>query len=347
MHIKLSVLIVVVLALGACATVTPEVRPELVEKFRHDTMPSEMETHVYVVRGSAFQGGAVGIDLGVNDELVASLSNATHALVKLVSGPNNVYLSQYGQTFFHKTVDDRPGEIVYFYHDYQAGSFEEVRPALGQSLIMQTKRSTSSASRDKAKYYANVLMNPSAMGIKLIKSDSEKEGLMPDSESAILTISRQNVLYKEFELTIWKNYDIAAILSGESLAQIRLTPGDHTLYTYMNGFSPLKIEVEAGKEYFVALDIDKVDGTIGTPWKYVANWKAFDANNYSSFYGTHLQGLKYAMIDTELVKSKSVAYRINQATEYFKKHMNTNKLKSDSSEDLRNAVLVSAKMGKI
>ncbi|WDD98058.1 hypothetical protein [Thalassomonas actiniarum] len=299
------------LVVGCTSTLTLDVKPELVRKFRHDPKPTESETHVYVIRGPAWAGSAHGLEVGVGDRLVSYLRSGTYDLIRMGSGFNTLYLSQFGETFHFKRIDNRKGETLFFYFNPITLEFNEVRPALGKSLVMQTKLTPKVPSRDQAEYYPNALMNPSVAGMKL-KSQTKVLEKKASKDFALLNIARPSTVLKEFELAIWSDGKLLEVVGGEDVSQILLPEGKHTLYTYINGFSPLEIEVEKGKTYYAKVEIEE------RPFKLISRWTAFNGEDLHRFYDIEFSGLSSVEIDPEQLNNSANRYRIEQAETYFK-----------------------------
>lgn len=309
--------------MGCVSNLSMEVKPDLVDQFKHQPAPNETETHVYVIRGPAWEGGAYGIEVGLEDKLVTSLASGSYDLISMRADFNTIYLSQFGQTFHHKFVDERGGEILFFYFNPGTGEFNEVRPALGKSLVMQTKKTTKKPSRETADYYPNALMNPSVMGINL-KSERNAPSVVPNGY-AMLYVTRPSNMYKELELALWSDSELIGVLGGEESAEILLSPGKHSIYTYINGFSKLELEVEPGKRYYARIDFEKQQGSIVNPWKLVAKWTALDARNKEEFYQSLFAGVPIVELDVNEVKIPANQFRIHQAEEYFRSSLDIDK----------------------
>ncbi len=325
---KFIFLFLVVSVIGCASNLPMEVKPELVEEFKHETAPSETETHVYVIRGPAWQGGAYGLEVGLEEKLVTSLASGSYDFIKMNSGFNTLYLSQFGQTFQHKFVDDRSGELLFYYFNPETGEFNEVRPALGKSLVMQTKQTTKKPSRDSAEYYSNARMNPSVMGINL-KSHKNALPVVKPSGHAVLSVTRPSNMYKEFELALWSNGELLGVLGGEEVTEILLPPGKHSIYTYINGFSKLELDVDSQKKYYARIDFEKKQGSLGKPWRLISKWTALDARNKEEFYEVSYSGIPMVTLDSKEAELPANRYRINQAKEYFRSSIETDKTSDD------------------
>ncbi|WDE10830.1 hypothetical protein [Thalassomonas haliotis] len=317
------------LVTGCTSNLSLQVKPELVDQFRHEPKPTELETHVYVIRGRAWQGSGHGLEVGVGDKRVSYLKNGTHDLIRMSSGFNTLYLSQFEHTFHFKRIDNRKGEILFFYFNPYTGEFNEVRPALGKSLVMQTKLTPKRTLRGRAEYYNNALLNPWIMGLK-IKSEKKALEKKASKEFALLNIARPSTEFKKLELAIWSNGKLLDVVGGEEVSQVLLPEGKHTLYTYLNGFSPLEIEVEKGKTYYAKVEIER------RPYKLITRWTAFDAAELDRFYDVAFAGLSSLEIDSEQLKEPANKYRIEQAERY---------LKLDGEDKYYRKVVISADMG--
>ena len=317
---KIVLILISYLMVGCATNLSLQVQPELVKSFKHEPMPNDTETHVYVIRGPAFQGGAYGLEVGLEENLVTSLASGSYDLLKLGGQFNTIYLSQFGQTFQHKFIDKRAGELLFFYFNPDTGEFNEVRPALGKSLVMQTKRTSKSTSRSTAEHYHSALMNPSAMGLN-VKTSTDVAPKKPNSEFAMLSIARPSTMMEEFELAIWSKDELLGVIGGEEVINILLPAGKQSIYTYINGFSPLDMSLEAGKTYYVKIDLEKNSGSIGTPWKLVSKWTALNATKKSEFFESDFSGLKVVGVDPQVINEESSQHRINQAVAYIKFNM--------------------------
>ncbi|WP_281560240.1 hypothetical protein [Thalassomonas sp. RHCl1] len=317
------------LLVGCTSSLSLEVKPELVKQFKHEPKPTELETHVYVIRGPAWEGSAHGLEVGVGDKRVSYLKNGKYDLIRMGSGFNTLYLSQFGDTFHFKRIDNRKGEILFFYFNPYTGEFNEVRPALGKSLVMQSKLTPKRSLRGRAEYYNNALLNPWIMGLK-IKSQEKAIEKKASKDFALLNIARPSTEFKKLELAIWSNGKLLDVVGGEEVSQVLLPEGKHTLYTYINGFSPLEIEVEKGKTYYAKVEIER------RPLKLISRWTAFNAADLDRFYDVAFSGLSSLEIDSEQLNKPANKYRIEEAEKY---------LKSDAKNKYYPKVVISADMG--
>ncbi len=244
------------LSLTGCAT-TYKADPKLVAKYQAPPPPAADQTHVYVVRGSNFQGGARGLWVAVNDKVVADLPNGSHVLLKLPAGINTVHGVQGTAGVGFCAVDNRPGETVFLQFDYAKGKTVEVARDLGVSMVMQTKAVAPLAEPRRNDAYDNLLLNPGALGLDLVTQGGE--ALAPDAQSAVVTFYRGGGVTAELSYSIWSDSAYLGSLTGNSYFQVRLPPGSHTFVARSERFSIVRADLEAGKHY-------AIDQSVGMGW---------------------------------------------------------------------------------
>ena len=247
------VLLGIVLFTSACST-TYKIEPDLVKQFKPEAVPSQEQTFVYVIRGSNFQGGARGAWVAANENVVADLSNGSHALLKLDSGINSLHMVQGLAGFGYAKVDNKPGETVYLEIDYTKGEMNEVSFELGASMIMQTKKAKDIGKPRRNDAYDNLLVNPSLLGFPVMK-ETEKS-IKADDKTAVINFYRMENLIGEVPFDIWSEDGYVGSTTSGTYFQVRVNPGKHIFLALSERYSVLEANVEAGKEYIVELDVD-------------------------------------------------------------------------------------------
>ncbi len=245
--------LVAILLTTACST-TYKVDPALVAQFQPEAQPTQEETYVYVIRGSAFQGGIRGAWIAANEQVVADLSNGSHTMLKLASGLNSIHLVQGLAGYGYTKVDNKPGEIVYYSMDYTKGKMIELTPEMGASMVMQTKRAKELKAPRKNDAYDNLLANPSLLDFPIMKPAIEP--INADSESAVISFYRMETLIGEVPFDIWSEEGYVGSTRAGTYFQVRVKPGQHTFVSLSERYSVLEADVEAGKEYIVEFDVD-------------------------------------------------------------------------------------------
>lgn len=240
------------LALTGCKT-TYKVDQTLVQQFKAE-QPQADKTHVYLIRGNNFQGGARGAWVAVNDKVVADLSNGSHTLLKLDSGINSVHFVQGLAGFGYARVDNRPGETVFLSIDYTTGQTTELNYELGASMVMQTKYAKDLAAPRKNDAYDNLLANPSVLGFDVMVDGDTP--IKPDSEHAVINFYRMETLIGQVPFDIWNENGFVASTKAGEYFQLKVKPGKHKYIALSERYAVLDANVEAGKEYFVEFDVD-------------------------------------------------------------------------------------------
>lgn len=247
------VLLIVILFTSACST-TYKIEPDLVKQFKPEAVPSQEQTFVYVIRGSNFQGGARGLWLAANENVVADLPNGSHTLLKLDSGINSLHMVQGLAGFGYAKVDNKPGETVYLAIDYIKGEMKEINHDLGVSMIMQTKKAKDIGNPRNNDAYDNLLVNPSLLGFPVMKE--AKKQIKPDDKTAVINFYRMETLIGKVPFDIWSENGYLGSTTSGTYFQIRVNPGKHTFLARSERYSVLEANVEAGKEYIVEFDVD-------------------------------------------------------------------------------------------
>ena len=253
---KAFVLLVLFISLASCANQTFTVKPDLVANFKPIATPTDSETYVYVIRGSQFKGGGRDINVGVNDVLLAELSNASHTFLKLRSGINTISLVQSGRAFAYKTIDNRAGEIVFIYLDYEVGTLSEARSELGKSMVQETKYEAAYSTSKSTSALTGVIMNPGWLGLDYMKAD--RAPLSPDDKHGVVTIARPGIEFKQAILDVWSDSEgLIGSLTGESVIQVKLPAGKHRISTYLHQLSTVELSITEGENYYIQLKLDR------------------------------------------------------------------------------------------
>lgn len=294
----------------ACST-TYKVEPELIQKFKPESVPTQEQTFVYVIRGSNFQGGARGAWVASNENVVAGLPNGSHVLLKLNAGINSLHMVQELVGFGYTRVDNRPGETIYYEIDYAKGEMKEISYELGVSMIMQTKKAKSIGEGRRNDAYDNLLVNPSLLGFSVMK---ETEGaLTVDEKTAVINFYRMETLIGSVPFDIWSEDGFVGSTTSGTNFQIRVSPGKHTFLALSERYSVLEANVEAGKEYVVEFDVDMgwnqahvqlLPVDVKKSAKSIKNWQA---------------KAKLMAVDMDVVMQDEFQYRARLAEEYLSK----------------------------
>jgi hypothetical protein len=253
---------------AGCAS-GPKISPELAAKFVPAMEIAGDETLVYVIRQKTMVGAAMPLYVGLDDKIVADLGQGTYVCLKLKDGIHTVSLEQ-NVTFNWARVDRRPGQIVFFYFQYDRGVFSEVEAELGKTLVAQTKPCAAWTKDWDSSALSESLVNPSLVGLELMKDGGPE--VAPDAEHAVVTFYRTKDLTNDKGVAVWCDREFLGNLPAKAAFRAKVSPGRHLFYSGARWSDDDMIawlkdskkasgknawvtaELEAGKEYFVNLE---------------------------------------------------------------------------------------------
>lgn len=298
-----------VLLLSGCAT-SYKVDPELVSKFKPEATPTQEQTFVYVIRGSNFTGAARGLWIAANENVVADLSNGSHALLKLDSGINSVHMVQGLVGYGFAKIDNRPGETVYLAIDYVKGETKEVDHDLGATMVMKTSKAKEIGSPRKNDAYDNLLVNPSRLGFPVMKESDTP--IIADRDSAVINFYRMETLIGQVPFDVWSEQGYVGSTTSGTYFQVRVKPGKHTFVALSERYSVLEANVEAGKEYVVEFDVD-----MGWNQAHV-QLLPIDANESAKTIEKWHSKAKLMEVDPEVLQQDAFKQRLEMGKNYLK-----------------------------
>ena len=314
-YIKLLFTIVTPLLFFGCANQTFTVKPDLVDSFEALDTPTDSETHVYVIRGSQYQGGGRKVLIGVNDVIHGALGNKTHSFLKLESGVNTISLIQSNSVFSSIPLDNRPKETVFIYLDYEVGSLTEARPQLGKTMVQETNFI---APYDEVKENASlndIIFNPGWLDLNYMKMGTVL--VSGDDEYGVITIARPGVKFKQALFDIWsENTGLIGSLSGESFIQVRVPVGKNKIFTFLGELSAVEIDVSANNNYYVEARF--VSGLLGTKLELIQVSEEV-AGHSSNAWTTSLD---YKALDLEKANLPNVKERIEMGMAKYNEIIN-------------------------
>jgi hypothetical protein len=262
---KSTIFIFIFIMISSCGTVaTYDVKPDLVKEFKLLSPPNKDETLIYVIRGSAPTGGWRLVDVGVNQKVKAQLGDSTHTFFKVKSGINTIGLIQSGRAFTYLALDNRPGETVFLYLDYEVGTLTEARDQLGKTMVQETTFTEKLSQEKVTEAMAGVLLNPGWLKLDYMMEGINTQNGRVDNTS-IISIVRPGIEFKQAILDFWSdNKGLLGFLGGESYLQIRVKPGTHKIYTYLNQLSVVSIDVQPNNHYVLKVDFQRGFGKTKT-----------------------------------------------------------------------------------
>jgi hypothetical protein len=227
------------------------------------------ETLIYVIRQKTMLGAGMWLYVGLDDKIVADLSQGTYACLKVKDGIHTVCVEQNNPLNWVR-VDRRPGQIVFLYFQYDRGSLSEVDAELGKTLVMQTKPCAKFTKDWDSSALSESLVNPSLVGLDLMKAGGPE--VAPDGESAVVTFYRTKDLTADKGVAVWCDREFLGSLPPKAAFRAKVSAGRHLFYsgarwsdddmiawlkdsTKASGKNAwVTAELEAGKEYFVNLE---------------------------------------------------------------------------------------------
>ena len=258
-HLNATFLMLLAFALSfmlwGCATT--HVDPKLVAQFKPPVTPTEQETMVYVIRISGFVGAARSVWVACNDHYMAELASGSYAYFKVPAGLNTINIEQTGIPLAWNRIDDRPGETVFFKHEYTKGTLEEVPRDQGITLVMLYEQARKYKSNEKSDRYKTGLVNPGLLGLNLMKAVPEGAGPADTADFATITFIRPQDFVKEMPLSVWDEKGWVGSLKGETYFQIQVPPGEHLFFCKGEAWSACKADVQAGRHYIVEVAISR------------------------------------------------------------------------------------------
>lgn len=296
--------------LWGCAT--PHVDPKLVAQFKPPVTPTDQETMVYVIRTSGFVGAARSVWVACNDHYMAELASGSYAYFKVPAGLNTINIEQTGIPLAWNRVDDRPGETVFFKHEYTKGSLVEVPRDQGITLVMLYEQARKYKSNEKSDRYQTGLVNPGLLGLNLMKAATEGTGFADTTGFATITFIRPQGFVKEMPLSVWDEKGWVGSLNGETYFQIRVPPGEHLFFCKGEAWSACKADVEAGRHYIVEVEISR--GWQQADIHFAEAKKAVQNGDVKEWFGASA-----AMTRDEAVVNASVQKRLEAAMPLVRK----------------------------
>ena len=215
--------------------------------------PAADETLIYVFR--KFPG--YGIWIAVNDQTVSPLKkNKRHAVVRAKAGLITLNAARGGIVIGEIAIDDRPGETVYVLVSSSGFvpkfAVEEISPDDAAKRMRKTKPEDLMEPLANNEYH-KVLLNPGQLGFDLMRPADG--ALEPDASSAVITFFRRKDKLGDLDIGIWGSDGLIGDLRNEEAFSVRVRPGQHFFVAGRGSTSVLRAQVEAGKHYYVWLDV--------------------------------------------------------------------------------------------
>jgi hypothetical protein len=216
-----------------------------------NTVTDEMT--VYFIRDSVSYGSLRRIWATCNENAIASISSGGHCVFTVKTGPNIINVVQERTPAGFYLLTYRPGEKIYLLYDYVKGIITPVEEYIGEVLVKGTKYEPLLENTRPSDAYEYSIFNPGVFKIENMKI--AKETLSPDSENAVITFIRPDTLAGSIPFGIWSEDGYLGTLIKQTYFQVKVKPGKHFFMAKSTRFSVLEAEVEAGKNYYIKLDV--------------------------------------------------------------------------------------------
>lgn len=311
-NLYLSLVLILSLGLFSGCSSKLVVNKKLIDQFVPAVVLEKNESLVYVIRQSSMLGGARGLYVALNDQIIANIHSGKYCYFKVKDGINTINLEQIMPFHFYR-LDNRPGETLYLYFEMTSGKFLELPEDLGITAVMKAKKAKDIGRPKNNKGYVSAIMNPGLLNLYLMKETAENIG--PDKENAIITFIRPQSFVKEMAFGIWSENAFLGNLKGESYFQIKVPAGKHTFFGRSEQFSVLEAEVEAGKHYFV-----KVRATMGWAQAHI-RLLPVKIDEKQSAIQKWLDNSKQVIIDDAAIDTQ-IKSRLNLALPYIERALN-------------------------
>ena len=240
--------------LWGCSTIT--VDDALVAKFQHPTTPGEQETMIYVIRTSSFVGAARNVWVSCNEQYKVKLSSGSFGYFKVPAGVNTINIEQSGIALGWCRVDNRAGETVFLKLDYTKGKLSEIPSDQGITLVMKYTEGSKYDGAQGCDQFKTGLLNPGFLDLDLMKT-SDLNTAKDSTEEASITFIRNQTFAKEVPFGIWSESGWIGDLKGETYFEINVPPGQHFFFCSGGTLAALNANVEAGKRYFVQVEVSR------------------------------------------------------------------------------------------
>lgn len=249
---KVLILVLFTLLFVGCGAIT--IDKESVKQYKKPTNVSSDETLVYVIRESSFVGGARGLWIGHNKNVVADIGSGDYTYFKVKEGINTINAVQTKTGTGYYAIDKVHQEPLFLKYNYITGKIEKLSNDLGISYISNYDESKVLTNKRPNDGYINGLLNL-AMYENLNIMTETNTTLLPDSNNAVITFIRHDSFADILKYTIWDDKGIVGNLDAQSYFQVKVPKGKHYFYVKSQVTYALEADVEANKNYVVELNV--------------------------------------------------------------------------------------------
>jgi len=219
--------------------------------------PADDETLIYVLREGRFAGSMNKMWVAVNDQTVGRVENDAYAVVRAKAGSITVNLATAGIVAGAKAVDDRPGETVYL--TWRLGDIHMTEMSAEEALpLLASLQATPALGPDELlpnneQVQANFALDIIGMDL----TQPETTVVEPDDEHAVITVFRRDKKDR-LKVALWGTDGYIAALDLNQGVRVKVPAGEVRLFAGLIPDAFVRGNVEAGKSYYVSIDIGVV-----------------------------------------------------------------------------------------
>jgi hypothetical protein len=217
--------------------------------------PADDETLIYVIREGRYAGSMNKMWVAVNDQTVGKIENDAYAVVRAKAGRITLNLATAGIVAGAVAVDDRPGETVYLKWRLGDIHMTEVPTDEAQPLLASLTPTPpiDEILPNNEQVQANFALD--ILGMNL--TQPETAAVEPDDEHAVVTVFRRDKKDR-LKVALWSADGYIAALEVNEGVRVKVPAGETFLFAGLIGDAFVKANVEAGKNYYVSIDIGVV-----------------------------------------------------------------------------------------
>lgn len=248
-RLVLSSILASMMLVGCGAITQPNL--DLVNEYKQPVKVNPDEKLVYVIRESSSYGGARGLWIAHNENVIADLGSGDYTYFKVPVGTNTINAVQATSGSGYVAVDDQNNDPVFMKFLYGKGEMILLPKDLGITYVMQYDYVQPLLKKRKNDGYEIGVMNPARFNNLKIMSKTDKL-IEPDNNSSVITFFIDSDYAAKS--TIWIDSTIAGNLDKKSFFQLRVSSGKHYFYVKGQAYYALETNIETGKNYAVELN---------------------------------------------------------------------------------------------
>jgi len=158
----------------------------LVKQYKKPIKVNSNETLVYVIRESSMIGGARGLWVALNKDVIADIGSGDYTYFKVQKGINTINMVQAKRGLTYYAIDEVLTEPLFLKFSYTQGTIERLSTNLGISYIAKYDETKVLNTKRPNDGYTNGLVNLAMIENLNIMSETNTT-LIPDENHAVIT----------------------------------------------------------------------------------------------------------------------------------------------------------------